>query len=145
MLAHRHNLGNDCLVGPFNTEDFSELLQVLGRRFTDGENSVAQPAHAQAAKLLVEELYAELRGEEGDVFDDSEANAPLLVFGELNDGGEKGLREKLDSDDCRKLVHESSVLNLIHTVVDRLELGDDVQTDIRELIFEHLEEHWKEV
>lgn len=100
MLAHGHNLGNNRLVGPFNTEDFGELLQVLGGGFTDGENSVAQPAHAQAAELLVKELDAKLRGEEGYVFDDGEANAPLLVFGELDDGREEGLREELNADDC---------------------------------------------
>lgn len=29
----------------------------------------------------------------------------------------------------------------MRTVIDRLELGDDVQPDVRELILEHLEEH----
>lgn len=31
------------------------------------------------------------------------------------------------------------------TVVNRLELRNDVQSDIRELIFEHLEEHGKQM
>lgn len=122
MLAHCHDLGDDRFVGPFNTEDFSELLQVLCRGFTDRKHSVTQPAHAQAAELLIKELDAELRGEEGDIFDNGEANTPLLVFSELNDSGEKGLREKLNANDCLRLVDVSSVLNLTHTVVDRLEL-----------------------
>ena len=100
MLAHSHNLGHDGLVGPLHAEDFGELLQVLGRRFTDREDGVAQPAHAQAAELLVEELDAELRGKEGDVFDDSQTDAPLLVFGELDNRREEGLRQQLDADDC---------------------------------------------
>jgi hypothetical protein len=32
-----------------------------------------------------------------------------------------------------------------HTVVDRLELRDDVQTNVREFVLEHLEEHGKEM
>ena len=28
------------------------------------------------------------------------------------------------------------------TLVDELELGDDVQSDVGKLVFEHLEEHW---
>lgn len=31
------------------------------------------------------------------------------------------------------------------TVVDRLELRDDVQSNVRELILEHLQEHGKQV
>lgn len=100
MLTHGHDLGNDCLVGPLNAKDLGELLQVLGRCLTNGENGVTQPAHAQAAELLVEEFDAELRGKEGNVFDDGQTDAPLLVFGELDDGGKKGLRQKLDANDC---------------------------------------------
>lgn len=92
MLTHGHDLGDDCLVGPFNTENFCELLQVLSRSLTNGENGVTQPAHAQAAKLLVEELDAKLRGKEGNVFDDSETDTPLLVLGELDNGGKERLR-----------------------------------------------------
>jgi hypothetical protein len=32
-----------------------------------------------------------------------------------------------------------------HTIVDRLELRDDVQSDVGELILEHLQEHGKEM
>ena len=74
-MTHRHDLGNDCLVGPFNTENLGELLQVLGRSLTDGENSVTELAHTQTAELLVEELDAELRGKKGNVFVD------LLISG----------------------------------------------------------------
>jgi hypothetical protein len=31
------------------------------------------------------------------------------------------------------------------TIVDKLKLGDDVQTDVRELILEHLQEHGQQV
>ena len=99
MLAHCHDLGNDCLVGPFDTEHLRELLQVLGRSLADGENGVTEPAHTQATELLVEELDAELRGKKGNVFDDSETDTPLLVLGELDNGGEEGLGEKLNAND----------------------------------------------
>jgi hypothetical protein len=32
-----------------------------------------------------------------------------------------------------------------HTIVDRLELGDDVQANVRELVLEHLQEHGQEM
>jgi hypothetical protein len=32
-----------------------------------------------------------------------------------------------------------------HTIVDELELRDDVQSDVGELIFKHLQEHGKEM
>jgi hypothetical protein len=31
------------------------------------------------------------------------------------------------------------------TVIDRLQLGDDVQADVRELVLEHLQEHGEEM
>jgi hypothetical protein len=91
MLTHGHDLGDNGIIGPLDTENFSEFLQVLSGRFTDREDGIAEPAHAQAAKLLVEELHAELRRQKWDVFDDGQSHAPLLVFGELNNGGEQGL------------------------------------------------------
>lgn len=100
MLAHGHDLGDDGLVGPLNTEDLCELLQVLGRSLADGENSVAEPAHAQTAELFVKELDAELRSKKGNVFDDCETDTPLLVLSELDNGGEEGLREELNANDC---------------------------------------------
>lgn len=99
MLSHGHDLGHDRLVSPLDAEDLGELLQVLGRSLTNREHGVAQPAHTQTAQLLVEELYAELRSKKGNVFDDGQADAPLLVLSELDDGREKGLRKELDADD----------------------------------------------
>jgi hypothetical protein len=101
MLTHGHDLRDNGIARPLNTEDFRKLLEVLSRSFTDRENRVAKPAHAQAAQLLVEEFDAKLRCEQRNVFDDCEPDAPLLVFGELHDGGKEGLREELDADDCR--------------------------------------------
>jgi hypothetical protein len=129
VLAHSHDLGYNGLVRPLDAEHFGQFLEILSRGLTDREDGVTEPAHTQAAELLVEELDAELRCEKRNVFDDGQSNAPLLVFGELDNGGKEGLREQLDSDD----------------VVDRLELGDNVQADIGELILEHLQEHWKKM
>lgn len=70
VLAHHHHLRHDCVIRPLHAEDFGQLLQVLSRGFADGEDGVAEPAHAQAAELLVEELNAQLACEERNVFDD---------------------------------------------------------------------------
>lgn len=100
MLAHGHDFGYDGIVGPFDTKDLGELLEVLGGSLTDREDSVAKPAHTETAQLLVEEFDAELRGEKGNVFNDRQPHAPLLVLGKLDDGGEEGLGEKLDANNC---------------------------------------------
>jgi len=70
MLTHRHNLRYDGLISPLDTKDLGKFLQVLGRGFSNGEDSVAEPAHAQAAELLVKELDTKLRSEKGYVFND---------------------------------------------------------------------------
>jgi hypothetical protein len=145
VLAHGHDLGDNRLVGPLNTENLGELLQVLCRGLTDRENGVAQPAHAQAAELLIEELDAKLRGKKRDVFDDGQTNAPLLVFRKLNNSGEEGLRKKLDANDYLTLADNPYLIGLKHTIVNRLKLRDDVQSDIRELVLEHLQKHGKKM
>lgn len=108
VLAHGHDFGNDGFVGPLDAEYLGELLEILSGGLTDGENGITEPAHAKTAQLLIEEFYAELRGQEGDVFDDGEAHAPLLVLGKLDDCWEEGLREKLNANHFEKLVSVSS-------------------------------------
>jgi hypothetical protein len=109
VLAHSHDLGDDRIVGPLDTEDLSKLLQILGGCLADRENGVAEPAHAQAAELLVEELYAKLRRKKGNVFDNGQPNTPLLILGKLDYSGEEGLRKELDADDCEMLVQKPTV------------------------------------
>jgi len=91
MLAHSHNLRHDSLISPLDAEHLGQLLQVLCRRLADAEDGIAKPAHAQAAELLVKELDAQLRCQQRDILDDGQPDAPLLVLGERDDGGEKGL------------------------------------------------------
>jgi hypothetical protein len=50
----------------------------------------------------LEELCAQLVGEQGDVLQDGQPHAPVLVLRQLLDCGQQGLREQLDADD---LVH----------------------------------------
>lgn len=71
MVAKGHNLRDDGLVGPINAENLCKLLQIVSRRLADGEDGVAEPAHAKVCELFVEELNTELTGKEGDIFDDS--------------------------------------------------------------------------
>lgn len=70
MRSHCHDLGNDGFVRPFNTEHFCELLKVMRSCFTNGENSVAQPAHAESGELLIEELNAQLARQKRNVLND---------------------------------------------------------------------------
>lgn len=101
MSSHGHHLGHNGLVRPVDTKDLSKLLKVLGGSLANREDSVSEPAHAQAAELLIEELHTELAGKKRHVFDDSKADTPLLVFCQLDDSGEEGLGEKLDANDYK--------------------------------------------
>lgn len=101
VLAHLHDLRQDRPLGPVDPENVGQLFQVDCSRFSDAEHGISQPCHAQAPELFVEELHAELRGEQGDVLDDGLTDTPLLVLGELHDGGQKRSRELLDANDCR--------------------------------------------
>lgn len=89
MLAHGHDLWHNGIVCPLNTKDLGKLLEVLSGCLPDGKDSVAEPTHAQTAKLLIEKLDTQLRRKEGNVFDDGKADAPLLVLSKLYNGREK--------------------------------------------------------
>ncbi len=99
MAAHIHDLGDDSLASPVDAENLCKLLEVVGSSFTDGEDRVAKPTHAQVAELLIEELDSKLAGKQGDVLDDRKANAPLLIFCQLDDGREQSLGKEVDAND----------------------------------------------
>lgn len=101
MLAHGHDLGNDRSLGPVDAEYFCELPQVLCSGLSDGENGVTKPPHAQVTKLFVEEFDAQLAGKKRNILNNGQANSPLLILGQLDNGWEKGLGEELNSDNCR--------------------------------------------
>lgn len=63
------------------------------------------------------------------MLDDGQPHPPLAVLGQVHDGGEKGLREELHPYD----------------LVQGLQLGDDVETDVRGGVAEKLEEEGEEV
>lgn len=87
MLAHSKNFGNNGFVRPSYAKHLSELLEVLCRGLADRKHCVTQPAHAKIVELFIKELDSELTCEKGDMVDDRQSDAPLLV-----------LRKK---DDCR--------------------------------------------
>lgn len=91
VIAHSHHLGNDCFAGPLDAKDLGKFLQVTGRSLTNGEDSVAKPTHAKATQLVIKELNTELACQQRDIFDDGQANSPLLVFGKLDDRRKKRL------------------------------------------------------
>ena len=80
MLPHGHNLRDDGALGPFDSEDFCKLPQILSGSLSNREDSVTEPAHAQIAELFVEKFDTELTSEKRDVLDDSKADSPLFVF-----------------------------------------------------------------
>lgn len=98
MVTHSHNLGDDSLARPIDAEHLGELFQVVCGCFADGEYGVTEPAHAEAAQLLVEELYTQLAGKQWDVFDNGKSHSPLLVLGQLDYGWQKRLRQKINAD-----------------------------------------------
>jgi hypothetical protein len=144
VLTHGHDLRYDGLVCPFDAKYLGKLLQILSGGFADGEDGVAKPAHAETAELLVEKLHAKLRGEKRNVFDNGQPYTPLLVLGELDDSRKKRLREQFNANDYLVLVFVGLTRDRQrNTIVDKLELGDDIQSNIRELVLEHLQEHRK--
>jgi hypothetical protein len=150
MFAHLDDLRQDRSLGPIDTENVGQLFQVDGSRLSYAENGISQPGHAEAAEFFVKELHSELGCEQGDVFDDGLTNSPLLVFGELHDGGQESSRELLNSDDCEGRGNDESRTNVELltcglTIVDHLELADKVQPDLGELVLQKLEEQGQEV
>lgn len=63
----------------------------------------------------------------------------------MYNSGKKRLREQLNANNCEMLDDETMSSDSKLTIVDQLQLRNDVQTDIRELILEHLEEHREKV
>jgi len=57
--------------------------------------------HAEFIQLVVEELLAELSGEQRHVFDDGQPHPPFAVLCELDYRRKKRLRKLLDSDHLR--------------------------------------------
>lgn len=100
MLAHGHDLRDDSFAGPLYAKYFSELFEVLSGCLSYREDSVTKPAHAEIAKLLIEEFHTKLARKKRNVVDNGQSHAPLLVFGQLNNGREERLRKKIDADDC---------------------------------------------
>ena len=141
----------DRSLGPIDTKDIGQLFQVDGSRLSYAKDGVSQPGHAETSKFLVKELHSKLRSEQGDVLDDGLTNSPLLVLGELHDGGQKSGRKLLNSNDCEvvasdQLVHERSAQGLAElTIVDHLKLADEVQPDLGEFVLQKLDEQGQEV
>ena len=100
MLGHGGDLGHDGLTGPLDTKDLSKLLQVVSSRFTNGEDCISKPAHAQVTELLVEKLDTKLAGQGRDILNNGKSYPPLLILSELYDCREKRLREQIDANNC---------------------------------------------
>lgn len=97
--SHGENLRDDRPASPLDAEDLGQFLEVNGGGLPDREDVVSEPRHAEVAELVVEELDAELRREQGDVLDDGLSDSPLLVLGEVDDCGQQRLREEVNTND----------------------------------------------
>lgn len=60
VFAHRQHSRDNSRLCPLDTEDIRQFLEVDRRRLANGEHRVAQPVHAQCAKLVIEKVDAEL-------------------------------------------------------------------------------------
>lgn len=71
----------------------------------------------------------------------------MLIFSKLHDGREEGLGKQLDANNCISLVYRFPTVGRARnlTIVDQLQLGDNVKTNFREFILEHLDEHGKKM
>lgn len=76
MLTHTHDLGDDGNLGPLDTENLGQFLEVYGGSFADAEYGIPQPGHAQVPELLVEKRFPQLRREKRDVLDNCLPNTP---------------------------------------------------------------------
>jgi hypothetical protein len=114
VLTHGHHLRNNRGLGPLNTEYLSKLLEVLCSSLSDREDCVSEPAHAEIAELLIEELDSKLTCEERNIFNDSKTHTPLLILSQLDNSGKKGLGEKLDTNDCTGLAEPTSLDQCSH-------------------------------
>ena len=100
MLTHYNDFWHDLDLRPLYTEHFRQLLEVDSGSFPDAVYVVSQPGHAKVSKLFIEEGFSELGREEGDVLDDGLSDAPGLVLSQLDNGREKALRQKFDTNHC---------------------------------------------
>lgn len=125
----RYHLWQQCLCGPLHAKDLCQFAQVDRCGFSDAEDGICQPGHAEVSKFLVEERDSELGCQEWDVLDDSLAHAPLLVLCELHDGRKERLAEQLDPN---------------HPV-DLLQLADNVEPDFRELVLQQMQEQREKI
>lgn len=83
----------------------------------DRVNLVLQPLDAVPAELLLKGRGAQLLCQSRHVLDDGHAHAPVLVLGQVLDGGQEGLREQLDA----------------HHLIDLAQAGDHVQAHVGDL------------
>ena len=98
----RTHRGHEVHAGPVRPKLLGQLHEVARGSLADAEDAVLQPLHALGPQLVLEELGAQLGGQQGHILDDGQAHAPVLVRGQLLDGGQQGLRQQVDPD---HLVH----------------------------------------
>jgi len=120
MREESQHFGDDVSESPLHSKHFRQLFEVVGGCFSDGEDGISQPSHAQVSELLVEEVHSQLSSQEGNVLYDGQSHSPLFVLSQLHNRRKQILREEIDS---------------YHTV-HSLQLGDDVEADFRDFVLQ---------
>jgi len=86
MRSHGNYLGHNLSPSPLYTEYLRKFLQIDGRGLPNAVHSIPQPRHAQTRELLIEELFAQLRGQQRDIFNDRLSYPPRFILRKLDDG-----------------------------------------------------------
>merc|ERR1719186_1518418 len=116
--GHGNNLGDHRLLSPVGTKLLHQLLKVVGGSLSDSKDMVYEPCHAEAVQLLIKEVHPQLAGQKWHVLNDGQTNSPLCILSELYNSWQKRLAELLDPND----------------LIDTVQVGDNVQTDLRALV-----------
>ena len=84
---------------------------------------IDEPLHAKSVELLIEEFDSKLAGKQRHVLYDGQPDAPLVVFGQFDDGRQQGLRQFSNTNDF----------------INAIQIRYDVQSDLRSLKFSERE------
>ena len=63
MRSHGNHLGHNLRSSPLYTEYLRQFLQIDSCGLPNAVYGIPQPGHAQARELLIEKVFAQLRGQ----------------------------------------------------------------------------------
>mmetsp|Transcript_15676 Transcript_15676/g.28051 ORF Transcript_15676/g.28051 Transcript_15676/m.28051 type:complete len:167 (-) Transcript_15676:1245-1745(-) len=129
VLYLSKNGRNEMLPGPFWAKLLGHPLKRASGGFANRGDLIFKAFHALRTKFVLEKIRSELSCKEGNAFDDSKADAPVLVLGKLLNGREETLGKKVDTN----------------YLIDLIQLGDDVETNVGEGVLKEGEKNGDKV